>query len=157
MVFISKNEEDLSMIPSSYVVFSFSRGITPSGDSCNIMQLPNELLPDIDYGKDIETRKENYKNKLKIRKTLVAYIAKNAFNDASNSIVFYCDPKEKERLGYNPVKIFVKFLKKEYGIVSFKFTNCVTRAMRNEAHLSEHQKQKIIADCIKVHEIITNG
>ena len=137
MLFYTIKESDIKNIPDSFNLFNLSNKPISHPNQ----QFVKELIP-----LPNESKKE-YKTRLISTPAYLSLLAPLLMDmPQSNSLVIYADESIVERVGYNFAKIICKLFCLKYDYVYYKFTNCITREMRDRSVFSEYVKQKFMHD-----------
>lgn len=149
MLFYLADESDIKLIPSSYTVLVVSDTIKTIEHS-NYARV--DLLPDISSIEDKDKLKKKFKKKIKDKyKLKIAAIVNDLQKlPPANSIVFVMSQKDKELYKFNYVKTICSYIEDRYGYRPFKFTNCVTRDMRQESKMDNDGLNKLVVDMMEV-------
>lgn len=136
MIFYVKDKEELENVPSSYTIINISRAEIP-----NTVMYP--IVPTRTY---IKNGKELFKNELEEKRALISSIVYNGISASSLSCVLYVPEFEQVKHDFNVLKTIRKFIKNNYGVKPIRFTNCVTREIRESFKLSTEAQAIIIKD-----------
>lgn len=151
MLFYMTKEEGIENIPSSYNIIIISNHIKTINHPNS--QKANFLLPK----KNINDNKQDYKKFLKSKLSVIVMITQLLRLPSAQSVVLVCDEADIDYYDFNYVKRICKFISKRYGTEYFKFTNNVSRDMRERSKLSEDGVNKLILDLSKFKEDLING
>lgn len=139
MIFMTNDLNDLSLIPSSYLVLLFNdRSFDHAQISHNNIVLL-DIPPDNIKSNDKKYLKEQYYKKLQNEyKLKITAILINVYmnNDPASSLVFMIDKKLINKYNFNPLKVIAKYINDTYGYELIEFTNCISRDMINYSGFS---------------------
>lgn len=144
MLFYLTNEEEIKLIPSSYLVLVLSN-YNVKVSHPNIRKLDSlDLLPN-------NSDKKDYKEKLKRKKLAVAVLFNTVSKTGpSDSVVLYTTKKDIEKYQFNYLKTLCKYIENRYEYSFYKFTNNIDREMIEKSRMDVLGSYNLIEDLGKV-------
>lgn len=157
MLFYIKDFKKVKEIPDCYNMGIMSK-------SRILLNRPNSIdltmfYPDFDLSSREEVNKRRYINQIKHNEE---YIIMNFFakkkaveedyenNRTMKNIVFVCDSEDIEDFDY--MKLFIKFIKKKYGIKVFKLTYDISFDMIEQSKMSVDGEERYIRKLMKLNK-----